>query len=161
MSDRPGVATAAAGQTVVEVEREARSSATAGKMQLAKGANYLEYLSALCAGLNECLRTGPARGLDPRSMIDLQFAYRERCLEEDIAARKRLLEDLTRSREAHDSEVAAEKRERDRVVQSREQCDEMYRILHGRRKKIDTMSVGERADFDRFEANWKSGCGPA
>ena len=34
----------------------------------------------------------------------------------------------------------------------------MYRIVHGKRQKVATMSPGERSDFDRFEATWQARC---
>jgi hypothetical protein len=43
---------------------------------------------------------------------------------------------------------------------SRQQCDEMYRIVHGRRQKVAAMAPGERSDFERFEANWQARCQP-
>jgi len=34
----------------------------------------------------------------------------------------------------------------------------MYRIAHGKRQKVATMTPGERADFDRFEGNRQARC---
>ena len=159
MSDRPCTGEAAAGLTGIGPERERRST-LALPTAVGKAADYLEYLSPLCAELNEGMRNGPARGLGPRALLELHQSYRERCGEEDQAARKRFAEAQQKRREARNDELVAEKRERDQARLTREQCDEMYRIVHGRRKKLDTMTTGERADFERFEANWKSRCVP-
>jgi hypothetical protein len=160
LSDRPCAGRPATGLAAIGPTREARSSglSTPG---VAKASDYLEYLSPICAELNEGMRNGPARGLGTRALQELYTSYRERCSDDDQAARKRFAEEQSKKRDARNNELAAEKRERDRVTLTREQCDEMYRIAHGRRKKVDTMSAGERADFERFEANWKARCQPA
>jgi len=36
----------------------------------------------------------------------------------------------------------------------------MRRILQGKRQRLDSMTPGERADFERFEATWRSRCLP-
>jgi hypothetical protein len=156
-SDRPCAAGAPALGSIGP-ERESRSAGMTSMPMVPKAANYIEYLSPLCAELNEGMRNGPARGLGARALYELHSSYRERCSDDDQAARKRFAEEQAKRREAANNEQMAEKRERDMIKVSREQCDEMYRIVHTRRKKLDTMTPGERADFDRFEANWKSRC---
>ena len=160
LSDRPcSGGPPQTGLAAIGPAREARASYTSTPT-VSKAADYLEYLSPLCAELNEGMRNGPARGLGPRALAELHGSYRDRCSDDDQAARKRFAEEQTKKRDARHGELLAEKRERDRIAATREQCDEMYRIVHGRRKKVETMSVGERADFERFEANWKARCQP-
>jgi hypothetical protein len=55
-------------------------------------------------------------------------------------------------------EQAAETSERDQRKLTHERCDEMYRIIHGRRQKVASMSPGERSDHDWFEATWQARC---
>jgi hypothetical protein len=161
LSDRPCVGGVATGLGASGPARDARPVSLSSTPPAPKASSYLEYLSPPCAGLAEALRTGSARGLAARALYELRSSYQERCSDDDLAARKRFIEDLAKQRDARNSQLAVEKRERDLVTQTREQCDEMYRIAHGRRKKLDTMSAGERADFERFEANWKARCPPA
>jgi len=121
----------------------------------------LNHLSPECASLREGVRTGPARGLGSRAMAELVASYWKRCAEEEQVARRRLAEEQQKRREVRDREVATEKVERDRAKLTREQCDEMYRIAYGKRAKLATMTPGERADFDRFEATRQARCGAA
>jgi hypothetical protein len=34
----------------------------------------------------------------------------------------------------------------------------MKRILQSKRQRLDTMTPGERGDFERFEATWRTRC---
>jgi hypothetical protein len=160
LSDRPCSDGRSASFAAIGPARETRATATT-MPSVSKATPYLDYLSPICADLNEGMRTGAARGLGPRALSELHNSYRERCSEDDQAARKRFADDQAKKRDVRNDELLAEKRERDQVKLTREQCDEMYRIAHGRRKKLDAMSAGERADFERFEENRKSRCQPA
>ncbi|MEO5845577.1 MAG: hypothetical protein ABIQ33_12135 [Caldimonas sp.] len=160
LSDRPCAERPSPSFAVIGPAREPRQSMSSTPM-VSKAATHLDYLSPLCAELNEGMRNGPARGLGPRALAELHSSYRERCGEDDAVARKRFVEEQAKKRDAHNNELLAEKRERDLVKLTREQCDEMYRIAHNRRKKLEALSPGERADFERFEANRKSRCQPA
>ena len=42
----------------------------------------------------------------------------------------------------------------------RQQCAEMKRILQSKRQRLETMTPGERSDFERFEATWRGRCSP-
>ena len=158
LSDRPCAGGVGTGLGAIGPARETRSLHTSAPMSVSKASDYLGYLSPVCSELNEGIRNGPARGLGSRALHELQNAYRERCSDDEQNARRRMAEDQTKKREAQKNELLAEKRERERVTLSRDQCDEMYRIAHGRRKKLEAMAAGERADFERFEANWKARC---
>ena len=159
LSDRPCEGRPATGLGAIGPTRAARSAYSSSNDRSAtKAADFLGYLSPLCAELNEGLRNGPARGLGARARDELRYSYRERCGEEERVARSRLAEDEGRKADARRREQAAETFERDRHKLTREQCDEMYRIIHGRRQKVATMSPGERSDFDRFEATWQARC---
>jgi hypothetical protein len=135
-------------------------SSTSTDRPVAKASEVLDYLSPACAELREGLRNGPARGLGSRAFSELANSYRQRCGDEEQKAQRRLGEEHRKKHELREREAAAEQVERDRVQLTREQCDEMYRIVHGKRQKLATMTPGERADFDRFEANRQARCRP-
>ena len=157
LSDKPCEGRPSTSLTAVGPLRD-RTVYSSREVAPGRAVDYLDYLSPVCAELNEGMRNGPARGLGSRAMSELQRSYRERCGEEEQLARRRLGEDQSHRRELRNRELAEEKSERDRQKLSREQCDEMYRILHGRRPKVPTMSPGERSDFQRFEATWQARC---
>lgn len=161
LSDRPCEGRPATGLASIGPVREARSGQSPSWGSPQKASDFLDHLSPLCAELNEGLRNGPGRGLGHTAMSELRTSYRERCSDDEQAARKRLAEEQSKHRDARESALAADRREIAHVKLSREQCDEMYRIAAARRKKLDTMSGGEREDFERFQANWKSRCPPA
>ena len=159
LSDRPCEGRPATGLGSIGPTRDERSAfRSSSDRSTNKAADYLGYLGPECAELNEGLRNGPARGLGSRAQDELRNSYQEHCGEEERAARNRLADDESRKADARRREQAAESSERDRKKLTREQCDEMYRIIHGRRQKVATMSPGERSDFDRFEATWQARC---
>ncbi|MEO8835602.1 MAG: hypothetical protein ABI364_02575 [Caldimonas sp.] len=163
LSDRPCGGRPATGLAAIGPNRGDRPaySAYPTERSVGRASEYLGYLSPQCAELKEGLRNGPARGLGSRAMSELATSYHERCSEDEQNARKRLTEEQGKKREVRDNEAKAEKAEQDRVRLSREQCDEMYRIVHRRRQTLETMGEGGRADFRRFEANWKARCQPS
>lgn len=151
---RPATALGSIGPT-----REDRQAyRMSGERSTNRAADYLGYLSSQCAELNEGLRNGPARGLGARALGELRESYRQRCADEERSARKRLAEDEAGKADVRKREQAAETSERDQRKLTHEQCDEMYRIIHGRRQKVASMSPGERSDHDRFEATWQARC---
>jgi hypothetical protein len=160
MSDRPCEGGSAASYGWIGPTNAARPAGSQDRT-VAKASDVLNYLSPECAELREGLRNGPARGITSRTYSDLLASYQRRCGEEEQQANRRLAEDNRLKREIQAREAASEKFERDRVKLTREQCDEMYRIAHGKRPKLATMSPGERADFDRFEATRQARCGAA
>jgi hypothetical protein len=159
LSDRPCETRASTSLTVVGPLRD-RPQTMSSEPTTRRAAEYLDYLSPHCSELNEGLRNGPARGLGSRALDELRRSYNELCRDDDQQARRRFAEEQASRREIRAQDQAAERRERDQKRLSIEQCDEMYRILHGKRPKLPTMSPGERADFHRFEANWQARCKP-
>jgi hypothetical protein len=116
--------------------------------------------SARCAEIGETLRTGSARGLSRPALQELYDTYRQQCAEEEARARGLAQEDRNRAREAREREERAARIELDRDKLNRDQCAEMRRILQAKRQRLDAMTPGERADFERFEATWRSRCLP-
>ena len=89
-----------------------------------------------------------------------QEAYRQQCADEESRARNLLQDERNRQRDARDREERAARLERDREKLNREQCAEMKRILQSKRQRLETMTDGERGDFERFEATWRARCAP-
>ena len=120
----------------------------------------LQFQSPRCAELSEAIRTGPARGLGRPAQQELVEAYRQQCGDEESRARNLLLEERNRQRDAREREERAARLELDRDKLTREQCAEMKRILQSKRQRLETMTPGERGDFERFEATWRARCLP-
>lgn len=123
-----------------------------------KAPDHQRYMSATCASLNDAIRTGPARGLTSSTMNDMRNEYSAKCGEEERAAMKRAWEDRRQKGEEQRSQQMAEQAEQRRETTSREQCAELLRILAGKRRQFDSMNAGEKADFQRFEANYNQRC---
>ena len=161
LSDRPcgGATSTGTGLGVIGPVREARQTGSSSMTSPAnKAPEHLQYQSPLCSELSEGIRNGPGRGLGRAAQSELRESYRERCSEDEYRARRRLGEERGRKRQARDNEELAARAEQAREKLSREQCDEMYRIIHGKRQRVAAMTPGERGDFERFEANWKARC---
>ena len=126
-----------------------------------RAAEYLSYMSVPCAELAEAVRTGPARGLRADTMSDLQNDFRKRCSEDEQRAKQRLSVAQQRQRDQVAARQTAEQAEQSRSAATREQCDEMLRILHSRRQRASTFNSGEKADLERFDSNYRSRCAPA
>jgi len=123
-----------------------------------KAPDHLQYLSPACAQLNDAIRTAPARGVGHATQAELREEYQRKCSEDERAAYQQLGQAKAQQRDQARAEQAAQRQEKDRELTSREQCSEMLRILHERRKRVDTMTDGERGDFQRFEANYTARC---
>lgn len=80
-----------------------------------------------------------------------QELYNEQCWDDEQRARQRLVD------------LARDERERTLALQQQsdtvlELCSEMRRIRELRRPRLPAMTAGERADFERFEANFNRRC---
>jgi hypothetical protein len=113
------------------------------------------YLSPACAQLNDAIRTGPARGLRWDTIAQLREEYRGKCREDEDQARQDLRHAQVQQREAQQAEQVA----RQRLVQDRSRCQELQRILVGKRRRIEGMAEGERHDLERSEAAYAERCG--
>lgn len=118
----------------------------------------LLYMSPRCSALNDALRTASARGLNPDTMATMRRDYQAECAEDESEARRRLAEEMRdkslQKREARVNET----RERERTALQQEQCGESKRILVKKRARTD-LTEGEKAELQRFEANYRSRCG--
>jgi len=119
---------------------------------------HTRYLSAACADISEAIRTGPSRGVRGDVLSGLHREYREKCADEDQAARQRVYEEQRRQRDDKRSAQAAERQQQQQARLTQEQCSEMLRILAGKRQHAAAMNEGERGDLQRFEANYAERC---
>ena len=113
-----------------------------------------------CAELIEAIRAGAAKGADRSTLLGMSDAYRQQCGDEAARAKSLPLEERNRQREVREREERTARLELDRDKLNREQCAEMKRILQSKRQRLETMTPGERGDFERFEATWKARCQP-
>lgn len=125
---------------------------------MAKAPDHLVYLSPACSSLNEAIRTGPARGLRGSAINDLHNEYRTKCAEEEAEAHQKLSRERQDQHLARRQEQSAQQAEQQRSTREREQCHELLRILHGKRQRLAEMNAGEKADFERSEANYHARC---
>jgi len=160
MSDRPCPNSATSAPNIGVVGPVARPAygrpnylPSAGKAE-----DHINYLSPRCSELSEGIRTGRARGVDSRTMSDLQNNYRRECGDEDSAARQRWHEDQRAAKDQKKSVAVAQQAEVRQAKLTQEQCHEMLRILAGKRRQADTMTDGQKADLQRFQANYSDRC---
>jgi len=119
---------------------------------------HTQYLSSACADISEAIRTGPSRGVRGDVLSGLHQEYRQKCADEDQAARQRVYEDQRRQRDDKRSAQAAQQQEQQQARLTQEQCGEMLRILAGKRQHMAEMNEGERGDLQRFQANYAERC---
>jgi hypothetical protein len=115
--------------------------------------------SAACKDLSEALRTADHRGVGADVIQGLNKEWRQRCQDEDNAARLAYEEHLLSERKKADE---ARRQAKAAVAQQQarqELCDELQRLLAKRRQREQTPSAGEQADLQRFEASHKERCG--
>ena len=160
LSDRP--CTAGAGSTLGTI-----SAAPSTTYQQPSGtyvqrppktAEHVGYLSSACADIAEAIRTGPSRGVRGDVISGLHEEYRQKCSEDDAAARQRLSEDRRNERDAKRSVQTAAQQQQQQTRIASEQCNELLRILAAKRRQTATMNDGERADLQRSEASYAERC---
>ncbi|MEY2892063.1 MAG: hypothetical protein RJA98_1971 [Pseudomonadota bacterium] len=118
---------------------------------------WYPHLSGACKSLNDALRTAYQRGLQADTRAGLQREWAQRCVEDEMNARRMLVGEVigsVRTQQAARQEVAAQ---RDRDETHRQQCDEMLRIITAKRQRPD-LTPGQRDDFERFQARYKDIC---
>ena len=162
MSDRPCTGAGDSGRTqlraVGPVQQATRYASPGYSPHMAKAGEHLQYMSTECANLAEGLRTGPARGLRGSALSELSENYRKQCGEDEQQARQRLSQQQADERTQRKQQDQARNDDRKRAVVASEQCNEMLGALHARRQRSATMTAGEKADLDLFEANYKARC---
>ena len=118
----------------------------------------LPYMDSRCAQLYELEISGMPRRTSSSVITGVRNEFQSNCPDAVSEARKRLNADkLAKYSASQDQKMAAS----NAVQQSRmtqEQCNEMLRILAGKRKRLSTMTEGEKADHARFEENYAARC---
>lgn len=116
------------------------------------------YMTPRCAQLSEALQKGPVRGTGFSDYAGMREEYQNSCADDELQARQKLFQ----QKMGHQSDIMAQKSAaQEASAQSqltREQCDELLGILAAKRKRLDTMTEGEKADHKLFEANYKARC---
>jgi hypothetical protein len=127
---------------------------------------FLGHLSAECRQLNDSLRALQAARPSVRSewelhrqrVSDAVERYRGRCLEEERYAYQRVSEADRQQREQQRAALAAKQADKERAATDKAQCLEMRAIRDGKRRRLDSMTPGERSDFERFQSAFSSRC---
>lgn len=120
--------------------------------------DYLHLMSAECATMNDAMRTGASRGAGWATMEELRYNYHRRCQREEQAARsqftqqQRLLVEREAVRQQSEQQAQAER------MRTAEQCQEMLRILVGKRRRMAELTPGQRDDLLQFDAAYKARC---
>ncbi len=116
---------------------------------------HWRLMSATCRHRAEQLQRQSAAAAQDEaageSLANERELYDVQCGEEESLARQRLLDS------------ARDERERRQMLADEQQhrlalCAEMRRIVELRRPRVSSMPTGERADFERFEANFRQRC---
>ena len=119
---------------------------------------HVMYMSPRCGSLHDAIRTARARGLTSETISTMQKGYQRECAENESEAYSLLSQEKGEKAQQRRSEKQAEKEQRDRASLRDQQCGESKRILVTKRARTD-LNEGERAELQRFEANYRSRCG--
>lgn len=152
----------ASGSTRITTFGPARENSYASRSpstsRLEKAPEHQTYLSAECASLSDAIRTARTRGVGYDTQSELREEYNRKCREQEREARKLLNEQESQRRQEAREQRTAQQQERAQASMTLEQCREMGRIVAERKKRYDTMTVGEKGDFERFQANFGERC---
>lgn len=97
--------------------------------------------------------TGPYQRLAAEEEL-----YGEECTDDESQALDRAEKLQSDHRATRRAELLQQRAEEARIELTLAQCNEMRRIRDNRQSRLDTMTVGERADFERFESAFVSRC---
>ncbi|MBA4108698.1 MAG: hypothetical protein C0487_03760 [Leptothrix sp. (in: Bacteria)] len=125
---------------------------------VAKAPEHLRYLSTACAQLNDAIRTAPSRGLRSDVIYQLRSEYQSKCSEDESDAYRALDKERDQERQDRRAEQQAKQARKELSQRERERCNEMLRILHGKRSQFDTMTEGQKNDFVNFQSNYSARC---
>lgn len=150
-------------------EAEAKPVGTVAPLRVRPGAAldtpaYWRFMSATCREQAESLRRLQSQlGTDETAAGHQRFAtqqetYEANCMDEEYRSRERAAEAARAESEQRRAEDQARRAEEQRLAATLEQCNEMRRIRETKRAQLASMSAGERADLQRFEANFTARC---
>lgn len=120
--------------------------------------DFQDRLSPRCSSLNDAIRTGPARGLKSDTLSDMRQEYQQKCAEEEGEVRSRMRSEMSDKKKQEQESQQLEAKSKERTAVQQQQCDESKRIIHIKSKRTD-LTVGEKADFQRFVDNHQRRCG--
>ena len=120
--------------------------------------DYITYMSTECSGLHDALRTAAARGLTSPTIAEMRKNYQRQCSENEAEARSRFSRERGEKRQVARTEQDANHRAQERTKLQEQQCGESKRILVTKKARTD-LNEGEKADLQRFEANYRARCG--
>lgn len=123
-----------------------------------KAPEHLRYLSTGCAQLNDAIRTAPARGLRSDVIYQLRSEYQSKCSEDESDAYRALRKERDQERQERRAEQQAQQTQKEFSQRERDRCNEMLRILHGKRSQFDSMTEGQKNDFVNFQSNYSMRC---
>ena len=118
----------------------------------------LPCMSARCAQLYEAQITSPSRRTGRTTGMDVREEFRLACPDAVSEAHKALYQVKLKSYDARQDAAMAQRQVVELSKATREQCDELLRILAGKRTRLPMMDDGERADHERSEANYRARC---
>ena len=119
--------------------------------------DYISYMSPYCAGLHDALRTAAARGLVHTTVAEMRKNYQRECAENEGEARQKFSRERGEKRQVARIEQDAQNRAVERTKLQEQQCGESKRILVTKKARTD-LNEGEKADLQRFEANYRARC---
>jgi hypothetical protein len=114
-------------------------------------------MSPRCSSLHDALRTASARGLDSRTQSEMRRNYQRECADDESEARAKWSRERGEKKQLARTEEESARRAQERTKVQQEQCGEFKRILVTKRQRTD-LTEGEKADLQRFEANYKARC---
>jgi hypothetical protein len=157
LSDRPCGTAGSSTPPVYYGPTEQPRTYTPPPPSIGEAPEYITYMSPRCSALHDALRTASARGLDSRTQSEMRRNYQRECAEDESDARSRWARERGEQKQMARSEAESARRAQERTKLQQEQCEESKRILVTKRRRTD-LTEGEKAELQRFEANYKSRC---
>ena len=117
----------------------------------------LPYMSPRCAQLYE-LELSPARRTPYAVGAGVRNEFRSDCPDAINEARKSLFQNKASKYNAAQDQKLAATNAAAQDKMSKDQCSELLRILANKRKRLDSMTDGEKADHARSEENYAARC---
>lgn len=119
---------------------------------------HVNYLRPECASISEAIRTGPSRGVKYDVLRDLQEEYREKCDDDDQAARRRVQEDRQRLQQAELNRQQVMLQARNEARLRDDQCANMRDVIGVKRRREAELNEKEVAALRSLEKTYNDGC---
>ncbi|MGE5452307.1 MAG: hypothetical protein ACM3VZ_10770 [Acidobacteriota bacterium] len=108
--------------------------------------------------MSDAIRTAPTRGVNYQVINDLRREYDQKCKEEDRLARTRTYEDERRESSEKTRRLESAQETRSAQLQIEAQCNAMREVLGAKRAKMDSMTPGEKANFQTLQSSFNDRC---